>query len=166
MSTTSCSTGQQLLFGKAENSPSGRDLAGNQCFCKSVMLPMRCLCRGPFCHLPPPHSYIQPGFFISSLAALCLESAWPQQWQVVTQLRPCQKNATARLTSAGSHLPYLSLWSPFFTSVMPSHIPHIETSLSPPSLLSPGHQSLLSALFSPVTLHILGDQALLLAEQS
>lgn len=66
--------------------------------------------------------------------------------------------------SSGSHLPCLSLWSPFFTSFMPSHIPPVETSFLPPSLLPPGHHSLLSALFSPVTPHVLWGPALLLAQ--
>jgi len=58
-------------------------------------------------------------------------------------------------TSPGPHLPCLSLQSPFFTSFTPSHIPPVETSLFPPSLLPPGHHSLLSALASPVTSHVL-----------
>lgn len=69
-------------------------------------------------------------------------------------------------TSAGSHLPCLSLGSPFFTSFMPSHIPPVETSFLPPSLLPPEHHSLLSALFSPVTPHILWGPASLLAQHS
>lgn len=50
-------------------------------------------------------------------------------------------------TSAGSHLPCPSFWSPFLTSSMPYQIPPVET-LFPPSLLPPGHHSLLSP-YSP-----------------
>lgn len=41
------------------------------------------------------------------------------------------------------------------SSFTPSHIPPIDTPLFPPSLLPPGHHSLLSVLFSPATPHIL-----------
>lgn len=56
---------------------------------------MKYLCRGPFCYLSSPK--IQPGFYISSLAALCLGSVRSQWWQVVFQQRPCWEDRTARL---------------------------------------------------------------------
>lgn len=63
-------------------------------------------------------------------------------------------------TSAGPHLPCPSLWSLFLTSSMPCHIPPAETLFSP-SLLPPGHHSVLSA-YSPSDTS--EDQALLLAQ--
>ena len=86
-----------------------------------------------------------PGISVVPATASCL----------LAETLPEGQDSKAASMSAGSHLPCLSLWSPFFTSFMPSHIPPIETSLFPSTLLAPGQYSQLSALFSPVTPHIL-----------
>lgn len=129
------------------------------------MLPVKCLCKGPFCHLPSPHGYIQPGFNISSLTALCLGSVWSQQQQVVFQLRPCQKDRTARFLPCLQGPTCPAFPSGVHSSFMPSHIPPIETSLFPPCYLQDATRC--SQLYSPQS-HLTSseDQALLLAQQS
>lgn len=68
---------------------------------------------------------------------------------------PAGQDRKAPSMSAGSHLLCSSLQRLFFTSFVPFHSAPGETSLFPLSLPPAGHHSLLSALLSPGTTHIL-----------